>query len=286
MNVLIFGSSSVVSKILPQAYRLPTVLETQLGERFPDQEASVQSHYWGHLPESGIGRVLDTIERQRPDYLILAPTITWMTFTRADIAFRRWTPRRLHVFLERSLRVNRTIQRRLFLSRWPWLAYTYSTPYRILGNFLGAKPMFTVPEALAALDQVLVTAKRQEATEIIVLATPADRLRDDLAISDPLIQRAMRNPHLEAMFSPEDLPRLEEFGAGVAALCRQHRVKVVDIFRDPAQDIWQDGIHPGPETTRRHASIVCDAITELESAYGLPQIIGNGRIGQNTYIGG
>jgi hypothetical protein len=267
VKVLVFGDSATVSKLLPEASGLPSLLQAQLRERFPEQETSVRSRYWVHLPESGVERVLGAIERQKPDYLILAPTITWVTFTRADIAFKRWTPSRFHTLLHRTLRVNRLIQRRLFLSRWPRLAYTYSAPFRALGNLLGAKPFFTVPEALDAFEQVLITAKRQETTEIIVLEGPEYHLRAALVDPDPTVQRVLRNLHIHAMLSPKDLQLVEQFRAGVLALCRQHHAKVVDIWSVPVRDIWHDGIHPGLEMTRLQTDIICDAVTELERTY-------------------
>jgi hypothetical protein len=146
VKVLLFGGSTALSYGFAEADRLPNVLQALLKERFPALDVTVEGHSWVRLTDSGLDPVLHRIEDKRPEYLILTPSIAWIAFSVAERAFKRRTPRPLHGLLDRLLTINRSIQRRLLHSPWPWLTYTYSAPFFKLGRMLGSEPLFRSPK--------------------------------------------------------------------------------------------------------------------------------------------
>jgi hypothetical protein len=211
--------------------------------------------------------LLNRIEEQWPDYLLLAPTGVWVTFPLVAPTLMKRVPRLLQGPVHQLVRMNRKLDRHFSQKGWRWTGPAYKAPLNWLGRLIGAKPLYTVPEALEALEEVILAAKRRESTDVLMLPRTALPQPDAKIDDEPHLERLSRNSDFARVIPPAYVPLWNQFSEGVLSLCRKHRIPCVDIWSGQIVDESRDGYHPGPDTARQQAGLVRDAILKLDADY-------------------
>jgi hypothetical protein len=266
LKVLIVGHSGTLGLLLPEPARLHNQLTEMLRERFPDQVVEVRTEPWRRLTDTRLAELIAEVERRQPDYLILQPVPFWVSFPLVDPSTLNGLLRRAYGLFDGTRKANFSFEQWILRHGPAPLIPVFDTVLRWVERCVfGARPLFTVPEAIAAMERLIGAAKRSESTDILLLSKTLEGRRNSMR------ERSRRSRYVRQRFTPREYAQEEDrFVSELLALSPRHHLTFIETGVANDHGRAGDGFHAGPASARQKAIDICAAIVRREQAYHLP----------------